>query len=1106
MRCPIVPRAPHPYWTVPLALALAALSATSALAYQMILRQGQEAPEVPNQNDFLGWSLATGDFNGDGYDDVAMGAPSENEDLPAGREHGAVIVNYGSPRGIAHLGSQFLTVGAIDETLVHYGFAVAAGNFNNDAYDDLAVGLPDFDGNLGAVTSSGAVWIHLGGPTGLSTVASVVLEESWASDALEALDQFGWALTTGYFDDDEYADLAVGAPGEDGGEGAVFVFYGQAAGGGISAAGVVTLRPTNFGVSSLVSGRFGAALDAGDLFGSAQEDLAIGAPGTLVSAMANVGRVYLAPGSATGITTTGAFYQDPVLFGYASPAGGLFGTAIAIGHFWNEVGLPNQMFVGAHGTDVCGGCPSAGMLYLVRDFVAPFAGGAIYRDQSDLGVLNDDEANDRFGFALDAGDWDDDGFDDLAVGIPGENIEIEPISGTTAADAGRVAVWLGGDALFSSGDASVYHAVSLNDTLEAGSSLGFAVAFGNFDDSGRANLAIGAPLKDFRNYRTGEQTPETGAVYILAPWRQPTGRPHRSSAATDCSGAFVFAQRPFQEVPPASVTKAMTVLLAVEAIQAGSLDSNFVYTVPDWVANNVSGSQAGFVTNEQVKVADLLKLAIAISAGDACYAIGDYMTGGNHVWNGLDGTIPGFANLMNIRAMEIGMNETDFNNPSGRPFREHYSTANDWLILARHAMQNELFRYFVGTRNWVDIPNYNPTPTGFIIGMQDSWWAPTDGVKPGSNDLGMQTALWSAEDGAFGRYEASAFGTPSATWGSPATPSHSALGRDLLQLAFGACDPGFQQPPPGPDPPPTPWGTASHIPTGPTSDPEQCFLVPLEGLPGEDAVIEVFPLDVDTGAADFALTARRTSEVILGPGETAVLTVDPIDSHLGFRIFNILATTASLSVTTSDPFATVPVALGGEQEYLVAAADPVASPYSLTIQNTSSSQSARLDVEEKGYEKQASVQSTSFTMQLSRDLHQAEEVLRVCIDPLDPTGGNEVSVAVRAPRVQVIAVEPPPVVAVAPGVRLSAPVPNPFRTGTALTYELDAAGPVTISVHDVSGRRVRALAESAWHEAGSHRSQWDGRDDGGREVPAGIYFQVVRAPGGSAAARVVRLR
>ena len=131
------------------------LSAGPAHSYQAVIRQGEEAPEVANENDFLGWAIATGDFNGDGFDDLASGAPSENQSITPGVEQGAVVVNYGSSRGITHLSADFLTVGDIADGLVHYGIALSAGDFNNDGFDDLAVGLPDFDGNLGSVTSSG---------------------------------------------------------------------------------------------------------------------------------------------------------------------------------------------------------------------------------------------------------------------------------------------------------------------------------------------------------------------------------------------------------------------------------------------------------------------------------------------------------------------------------------------------------------------------------------------------------------------------------------------------------------------------------------------------------------------------------------------------------------------------------------------------------------------------------------------------------------------------------------------------------------------------------------------------------------------------------------
>ena len=364
-----------------------------------------------------------------------------------------------------------------------------------------------------------------------------------------------------------------------------------------------------------------------------------------------------------------------------------------------------------------------------------------------------------------AGDFDEDGFDELAVGCPFEDFVNQPqTSLVNTTDAGQVFMWTGGDSLFSTLNASTYHGRALNDTLETGGNVGWALAFGAFDSTGRANLAIGAPGKDYRDYLTGDTDPAAGSVYILAPWRQPQNRPHRSSVALDCDGEIIFAQRPFQPVSPASVTKALTILLATEAIQNAEIDSNAIVVIPAWVANNVTGSQAGFVAGEQVRFVDLIKLAVSVSAGDACYAIGDTLTGGGSVWNGLDNTIPLFNNRMNIRRMELGMLRSDFNNPSGRPLVDHHSAALDWALFGHQAMQNDLFRYYVGRRVW-GIPNYSPTTNGWLQTNQDNFHVQTVGIKPGGNSLSQNTGLWSGFHSDFGRYHAAAFGIPSTTWG-----------------------------------------------------------------------------------------------------------------------------------------------------------------------------------------------------------------------------------------------------------------------------------------------------------------------------------------------------
>lgn len=84
-------------------------------------------------------------------------------------------------------------------------------------------------------------------------------------------------------------------------------------------------------------------------------------------------------------------------------------------------------------------------------------------------------------------------------------------------------------------------------------------------------------------------------------------------------------------------------------------------------------------------------------------------------------------------------------------------------------------------------------------------------------------------------------------------------------------------------------------------------------------------------------------------------------------------------------------------------------------------------------------------------------------------------------------------------------MPNPFRDGSTLHYELEMAGRVTITVHDVAGRSVKTLARNVWREAGIHVATWDGRDDAGRLVAPGVYFERVQALGALATTRVVRV-
>ena len=161
------------------------------------------------------------DFNHDGFADLAVGVPGENDFT------GAVNVLYGSGGGLRGAGSQVFTqVGGTPEGGDLFGAAVAAGDFNHDGFADLAVGAP-FEA-VGSANAAGAISVLYGSAAGLTTTGGRLFTQ--IAGNVEENDLFGWTLAAGDFDHDGFADLAVGAPSESvgsaGGAGAVSVAYG----------------------------------------------------------------------------------------------------------------------------------------------------------------------------------------------------------------------------------------------------------------------------------------------------------------------------------------------------------------------------------------------------------------------------------------------------------------------------------------------------------------------------------------------------------------------------------------------------------------------------------------------------------------------------------------------------------------------------------------------------------------------------------------------------------------------------------------------------------------------------------------------------------------
>jgi hypothetical protein len=156
----------------------------------------------PEDYDWFGRALAAGDFDGNGYDDLAVGVPWEDMDTTGGTvsDAGAVNVLYGSSMKLQAEGAQFwhqdILTGSTAEPDDHFGYSLAAGDFNGDGYDDLAIGVPFEDILLISIISdAGEVNVIYGFGGGLGASSQLWYQGLGVLGVAEENDHFGYALT-----------------------------------------------------------------------------------------------------------------------------------------------------------------------------------------------------------------------------------------------------------------------------------------------------------------------------------------------------------------------------------------------------------------------------------------------------------------------------------------------------------------------------------------------------------------------------------------------------------------------------------------------------------------------------------------------------------------------------------------------------------------------------------------------------------------------------------------------------------------------------------------------------------------------------------------------
>lgn len=191
----------------------------------------------------------------------------------------------------------------------------------------------------------------------------------------------------------------------------------------------------------------------------------------------------------------------------------------------------------------------------------------------------------------------------------------------------------------------------------------------------------------------------------------------------EATGNILYESNPDERLPIASVTKVMTMLLIMEAVDSGKISLDDMVTVSE-NAMSYGGSTMFLETGEQLTVNDMLKGIAVASANDGCVAMAEHLAGSESA----------FVDMMNEKAKELGMENTHFMNTNGLDEEDHYSSARDVAIMSRELMKHEtIFNY---TSIWMDTlrgGKFQLANTNKLIRFYDG----ANGLKTGSTSKAL---------------------------------------------------------------------------------------------------------------------------------------------------------------------------------------------------------------------------------------------------------------------------------------------------------------------------------------------------------------------------------
>lgn len=212
------------------------------------------------------------------------------------------------------------------------------------------------------------------------------------------------------------------------------------------------------------------------------------------------------------------------------------------------------------------------------------------------------------------------------------------------------------------------------------------------------------------------------------------------------TGNIVYAKNEHEELYPASLTKIMTALLVLEAVDSGKLSLDQQLTASDTITQlDSDGSSAGIQVGEIMTVEQLLYCMLVVSANEACVILAEAVSG----------DVDTFVDAMNAKAQALGCENTHFVNPTGLHDSQHYTSAWDLYLITKEAMKHEDFMRICDTGD-ITLPATNLSEarslhsTNYLISVWRSrGYYNTDahGIKTGSTDAAGHCLVSSASKG-----------------------------------------------------------------------------------------------------------------------------------------------------------------------------------------------------------------------------------------------------------------------------------------------------------------------------------------------------------------------